>query len=78
MIRLLIIVLIRWFIAALVIYGALTLLKKIIRSFLNHSRPSPRAYPQEHPPKDREEYKDVQDAKFVEMPNKPVEDKQKS
>jgi large-conductance mechanosensitive channel len=74
MVRLFIFVLIRFFIIALAIYFALTLLKNLIRILQSHSNPSPRNPMQENQPKAKEEYKDVKDAKFVELPNKPTED----
>ena len=78
MVRLFIFVLIRFFIIALAIYFALTLLKNLIRILQRHSNPSPRNQKQENQPKAKEEYKDVKDAKFVELPNKQTEDHQDS
>jgi hypothetical protein len=75
MIRLFIVVLVRFFITALAIYIALTLLKKIIQILQGHSHPVPHNPQSENHPKPKEEYKDVKDAKFVELPNKPTEDK---
>ena len=69
MIRFFIFVLVRFFITVLVIYLALTLLKKIIQSLQGHSHPIPRAPQEDNRPKVKEEYKDVKDAKFVELPN---------
>jgi large-conductance mechanosensitive channel len=75
MIRLFILALFRFFIIALAIYFVLTLLKKIIRTLQGHSTPSTRNPQQEKHPKPTENYKDVKDAKFVELPNKQTEDK---
>jgi hypothetical protein len=75
MIRLLIYSLIRFFIAALVIYFILTLMKGIFRIFtrsLGHVSGSPQS---EVPPKPKEDYKDVQEAKFIELPNQDKENK---
>jgi large-conductance mechanosensitive channel len=68
--------LVRFFIIALAIYLALTLLRKIIQALQKHSHPSPHTSQQENQPKAKEEYKDVKDAKFVELPNKQTEDHQ--
>jgi hypothetical protein len=73
MIRLFLYVLVRFFISVLAIYFALTLLKKVIRFFQGTPRPSPPRR-QEKPPRPKEEYKDVQDAKFTELPKPPTED----
>ena len=75
MIRLFIFIFIRFFITVLVIYLALTLLRKVIRFVQGYSSPS-----QSNPPKDKfskpkEDYKDVKDAKFTELPDKQAEDK---
>ncbi|MGD1046054.1 MAG: hypothetical protein ABR936_12150 [Bacteroidota bacterium] len=78
MIRLFIFVLIRFFIIALVIYFVLTLLKRIIQTLQGRSRSSPRDPQQEKHPKIKEDYRDVKDAKFVELPNKQTEDHQDS
>jgi large-conductance mechanosensitive channel len=71
MIRLLIFSLVRFFIAAFAIYFVLRLLK-------GSSRPSSRSAQPEMPPKPKENYKDVQDAKFVELPDKQEESKPES
>jgi hypothetical protein len=78
MIRLLIFSLIRFFIAAFVIYFVLTLIKGMMRVFKGSSRPFSRSAQPETPPKPKENYKDVQDAKFVELPNKQEESKPES
>ena len=78
MIRLFLFVVIRFFIAALALYVALTLLKKVIRFLQGNSRPSPRGPQQDGPPKVKEIYKDVKDATFSEFPNKQSEDKEES
>ena len=70
MIRLFIFIFIRFFITALAIYLVLTLLKKIIRILQGYSHPSLHNPQQENQPKPKEDYKDVKDAKFVELPNK--------
>jgi hypothetical protein len=69
MIRLFIFVLVRFFITVLVVYLVLTLLKKIIRNLQGRSRPFPSAPQEENRPKVKEEYKDVKDVKFIELPN---------
>jgi hypothetical protein len=66
MIRLLIFSLVRFFISVIVIYFVLTLVKRMLRSFKGSS---PSAQP-ETPAKPKEHYKDVQDAKFIELPIK--------
>jgi hypothetical protein len=78
MIRLFIFTLVRFFFIALAIYVALTLLKKIIQSLQGRSHPSPGTFQQKNEPKPKEVYKDVKDAKFVELPNKHTEDHQDS
>jgi large-conductance mechanosensitive channel len=78
MIRLFIFVLVRFFIIAFAIYLALTLLKKVIRTLQGYSPPSPRNPQKESHPKTTEDYKDVKDAKFTELPNKQTEDNQDS
>ena len=78
MIRLFIFVLVRFFITVLAIYLALTLLKKVIRTLQGTSPPSPRNSQKENHPKTKDEYKDVKDAKFTELPIKPTEDNQDS
>jgi flagellar basal body-associated protein FliL len=78
MIRLFIFVLIRFFMIALVFYAALTLLKKVIQALQGHSRPNSDNSQQEKHPKPAEDYKDVKDAKFVELPDKQAEKKQDS
>ena len=78
MIRLLIVVLVRFFITALVLYLGLTLLKKIIQTLQRRSHPSSDNPQQAMHPKRKEEYKDVKDAKFVELPKKQTNDNQDS
>ena len=78
MIRLFIFVLMRFFIIALIIYFVLTLLKRIIQTLQGRSHPSSNNTQQQGRPKTKEDYKDVKDAKFVELPNKQTEDKQDS
>ena len=78
MIRLIIFSLIRFFIAAVVIYFVLTLIKGIMRVLKGLSRSSSRSAQPETPPKPKENYKDVQDAKFVELPDKHEESKLES
>jgi large-conductance mechanosensitive channel len=74
MIRLFIFVLIRFIITAFVIYVVLTFFMKVIRILQGRTRPSPRHPQQESPPKPKEDYKDVKDAKFTELPNNQTED----
>jgi hypothetical protein len=77
MIRLLIFSLVRFFVAALVIYFVLTFVKGILRVFKGlSSRPFSHPDQPQAPPK--ENYKDVQDAKFVEVPDKQKESKPES
>jgi large-conductance mechanosensitive channel len=78
MIRLFIFILVRFFIIALAIYLALTLLRKIIHALQEHSHPSQRNPRQENQPKPKEEYKDVKDAKFVELPKNQTKENQNS
>ncbi|MGD0590978.1 MAG: hypothetical protein ABSA44_09295 [Bacteroidota bacterium] len=78
MIKLLIFSLIRFLIVAFVIYFVLTLVKRMLRVFKGSSRPFSRPDQPETPPKPKEEYKDVQDAKFVELPDKQEESKPES
>jgi hypothetical protein len=76
MIRLLIFSLVRFFITALVIYFVLTFVKGILKVFKgSSSRPFSHSAQPETPPKPKEDYKDVQDAKFVEVPDKRKESK---
>jgi large-conductance mechanosensitive channel len=78
MIRLFIFVFIRFILIAIAIYAALTLLKKVIQTLQGRSQPTSHNSQQETHPKPKEDYKDVKDAKFVELPNKQVENKQDS
>jgi flagellar basal body-associated protein FliL len=78
MIRLLIFFLIRFLIAAVVFYFVLTLLKGMMRVFKGSSRQSSGSAQPDTPPKPKENYKDVQDAKFVELPDKHEESKSES
>ena len=78
MIRLFMIILFRFFVTALVIYLVLTLFKKIIRTLQGYSNPSLHNPQEGKQPKAKEDYKDVKDAKFVELPNKQTEDNQDS
>lgn len=76
MLRVLFFGLIRIIIIALVIYFVLTIIRGIIRALQGPSRRSTgtRGHPQtENQPKSKEEYKDVKDAKFVELPRKNTE-----
>jgi hypothetical protein len=73
MVRLLIFSLVRFFLFALIFYVVLTVLKGVLRalsgegkSFTRRSRRYPQ---QENPPKTTEEYTDVKDAKFIELPD---------
>jgi hypothetical protein len=78
MIRLLIFSLIRFVVAAFAIYFVLTLVKGVLRVFKGSSRPFSGSAQPETPPKPKENYKDVQDAKFVELPDKQEESKTES
>ena len=78
MIRLFIFSLVRFFIAAFAIYFVLSLVKGIMRVLRGSSRPSSRSAHPETSPKPKENYKDVQDAKFVELPDKQEENKPES
>jgi hypothetical protein len=53
--------------AAFVIYFILTLVRGIIKTLQRSSSKSRRFDPPEAPPKPKENYKDVQDAKFIEL-----------
>ena len=76
MIRLFVFVFVRFFITVIAIFFALTFLKKIIQFLKGRSRSSPSVPQQGNPPKAKEVYKDVKDAKFVELPGKQNEEKQ--
>ena len=78
MIRLLIFSLVRFFIAAFAIYFVLRLVKGMMRVLKGTSRPFSRPAQPEMPSKPKENNKDVQDAKFVELPDKQEENKQES
>jgi hypothetical protein len=78
MIRLLLFSLISFFIATCAIYFVLTLVKGIMRVLTGSIRPSSRSAQPEMPPKPKENYKDIQDARFVELPDKRDENKQQS
>ena len=78
MIRLFIFVFFRFFITVIAIYLALTLLKKVIRTFQGYSTPPPRRPQKGNHLKTKDEYKDVKDANFTELPNKQTEDNQDS
>jgi hypothetical protein len=75
MMRLLIYSLIRFIIAAFVIYFVLTLAKGIFRIFAGSSGRVSNSPPSAVPPKPKEDYKDVQEAKFIELPNHDKENK---
>jgi large-conductance mechanosensitive channel len=78
MIRLFLFAVVRFFIIALALYVALTLLQKVIRFLQGNTRPSPRGPQQGAPPKAKETYKDVKDATFSELPNKQSKDQEES
>jgi large-conductance mechanosensitive channel len=78
MIRLFIFVLVRFFIIALVIYFVLTFFKRIIQTLQGRSHPSSNNPQQQHRPKTKEDYKDVKDAKFVELPKNQTKENQNS
>ncbi|RPI01857.1 MAG: hypothetical protein EHM64_15020 [Ignavibacteriae bacterium] len=69
MFRLFIFMLVRFFVVACAIYLALTLLKKIIILLKERSHPAARPPHQEERQKPKEEYNNVKDAKFTELPN---------
>ena len=69
MIRLFIWTLFRFLITAVAIYIALTLLKKFIQFFQGSPPSSSHKPEQARPQKPKEEYKDVKDAQFVELPD---------
>jgi len=54
-------------VAAVVIYFILTIVKGIIRILQEPTSKSPRFDQPDTPPKPKENYKDVQDAKFIEL-----------
>jgi hypothetical protein len=70
--------LLRFFIAAVVIYFVLTFIKGVTKAFMGSSSSSSRTARRETPSKPKESYKDVQDAKFVELPEKQKEGKPES
>ena len=78
MIRLFIFIFVRFFLLALAVYLVLTVLKKVIQTLQGYSQPSSRNSQQEPRSKSKEEYKDIKDAKFVELPNKQDENKHDS
>jgi large-conductance mechanosensitive channel len=78
MIRLFIFVLIRFFLIAITIYAVLTLLKKVIQTLQGRSQPTSHPSQQKKRAKPKEDYKDVKDAKFIELPNNQAENKQDS
>jgi len=79
MIRLFIFSLVRFFIAAVVIYFVLTFVKGILKVLKgSSSRPFSQSAQPETPPKPKENYKDVQDAKFIELPDEQEEGKPES
>jgi hypothetical protein len=76
MIRLFIFALVRFIIFALIIYIALTFIKGIIRVLKLNFRRFIR-YPENvNTPKAKEDYKDVKDANFVELPKKQTDSTQ--
>jgi hypothetical protein len=79
MLRIFFFSIIRILLAALVIYFAVTVIRGVLRALGWRAQDSPskasgRPQP-ENPPKPTEEYKDVEDAKFVELPDKKREKK---
>ncbi len=78
MLRLFIFILVRFFIIALAIYVGLTLLKKVLQFFQVYFRQPIGNPPQGSQQKPKQNYDDVKDAKFVELPNNKTEDKQDS
>lgn len=61
---------IRFFFTVFAIYLALTLLRIVIRVLRGNPSPSQSQPPEQNSPKPKEEYKDVKDAKFTELPGK--------
>ncbi len=57
----------RFFITALAIYLALTLLRSFIRMLQGNTPPPQHPAPPDQAPKPKVEYKDVQDAKFTDL-----------
>ena len=78
MIRLFIVALIRFFIIAIALFFALTLLKIIIQALRGHSRPAPHSPQPQNQQQPKEDYRDVKDANFVELPPSAAEDKKDS
>jgi hypothetical protein len=62
-------VFVRFLIAAFAIYFVLTLVKGLFRIFTKSSGRVSDSPPSPVPPKQEEDYKDVQEAKFIELPN---------
>lgn len=76
MIRLFVYTIARFLIIALAIYVALTLVKWIIRSMQGRSHRSYDRPQKGEATKSKEDYKDVHDASFVELPDKQKEKEQ--
>jgi large-conductance mechanosensitive channel len=76
MIRLFIFAIIRFFLVALVIYVVLTFIKGIIRALRLNFRQSQQYTERKNTPEAKEDYKDVKDANFVELPSKETDSKQ--
>lgn len=68
---------IRFILIALIMYIGLTIIRNILRAFQTPSRRTPHFPQSEKPSQPQEVYKDVQDAKFVELPGKDKEEKDK-
>jgi hypothetical protein len=79
MLRIFFFSIIRFLFAALVIYVVLSAVRAIVRALrgpAHDSSPRASGHPRpENPPKSKEEYKDVKDAKFEELPDKKREGK---
>ncbi len=65
---------IHFLIIALTVFFALTVVKRILQALHMYFYPSPRNPQHGKPSKTKEDYKDVKDAKFVELPDKKTED----
>jgi len=65
-------------VAVFVIYFVLIIARGIMRALHRSSRPSSGYARQETPPKPKEDYKDVQDAKFIELSDEKKEEEKSS
>jgi cell division protein FtsN len=74
MFRVILFSLVRFIVAALVIYFVLTLVRKVLGNLQNITKGKASMRPSQPPPKPKEEYTDVKDAKFFELRNRSTKD----